>query len=406
MVPYTFTVIAVNALGPGAAATTTGQSAGNPLDVAAPTLTSDSSAAATRAVNIQWAPASANGKGPVTYVVNRTGGSQPETLCHGTQANQCEDDSVTNDGNTYTYSITATNFAGHSACGTGTTMEASATPAAVTNFTATPTGNDGEAKLTFDAPPSYGPQSTLICTVNGGSCGSWSFPTGGQPGATETIEGLPNGQAVTITLHDNNGSQGGNGAGSPDGPSATSPVTSYGPIRQPSITNVAVNGQTVSYTVNVDANGKSATVQVQSAATNSTYTVSAGDSRGFSDTINWSTQDNITVTVSDPGRTTMTATASASTGPAPPPPAQLIVSRGSGPFSATGCSYPCYYIHLQTINFPGTVTCTFNSSLGPDGFVTTTMGANQSKDSPNYFGRSGGWVQATCGSITTRYTWP
>jgi hypothetical protein len=411
---YTFTVIPVNSQGPGTPMTTTGQSAGNPLDVAAPTLTSDSSAAATRAVHITWAAATANGKGPVTYTVTRTGGNAgTQTLCTDTQAAECEDDSVANDGTTYTYTVVAKNFAGHTATGPGATVEASATPGPVTNFTATPTGNDGEAHLTFDAPASYGPQSTVICTINGsGSCGSWSFPTGGQPGVNETIEGLPNGTAVSISLRDNNGSRGGNGAGSADGPTATyGPLTAFGPIRQPSISPPQVSGQAVTYIVSVDPNGKAAVVHVQSARTNTTYSVGGPDSRSFTDTIDWNSPDNISVTVSDSGRASMTATAGAHTGaaPPPPPPAQKVnVWMGADAGKHSDCDTTCNYIHVQTIGFSSSVHCSFNSSDGPGGWEKgETYGPNESKDSYYYFGYGNGWVEVTCGGIPSgHYNWP
>jgi hypothetical protein len=52
------------------------------------------------------------------------------------------------------------------------------------------------------------------------------------------------------------------------------------------------------------------------------------------------------------------------------------------------------------------VTCSFNSQHGSGGFVTQVYGANQSKDSNNWYGWPGEWVTVTCGGVSGTVTWP
>jgi hypothetical protein len=47
----------------------------------------------------------------------------------------------------------------------------------------------------------------------------------------------------------------------------------------------------------------------------------------------------------------------------------------------------------------------FNSQHGNGGFVNTPYGANESKDSYDWFGYPGQWVSATCGGVTGQMTW-
>ncbi|MFB9449197.1 fibronectin type III domain-containing protein [Dactylosporangium vinaceum] len=409
---YTFTVIAVNAKGPGEAATVQGQSAGVPATPAAPAAASANSAdSAARAVTLSWPASDPNGPGPVTYAVTRTGGGT-RTVCTGVTARQCTDDGLANDGTVYTYSLSATNgVAGHtSAASPGTTVEAAATPGAVGRLSATPTGVDGQATLQFDAPASHGATSTVSCTYGGTTCGTWTFPPGGQSGVSETVNGLPNGQNVTVSLQDCNGSRGGNGAGAQCGPTATAGVTTYGPLKNLNI-QTSASGTAVNFTISVDPNGKPATVTVQTSRQTQTFTTGVGAwSWSGSDTMGYSQTDTITVTVADSGRSALTGSKSQAT---PPPPPTVTLSKGArcGGGGGAACaggvcsSASCAYIHVQTANFTGNVTCTFDSQHGPGGFITQTWGPNQSKDSGNWYGYPGEWVRATCGGVTGQMTW-
>jgi hypothetical protein len=409
---YTFTVIAVNSQGPGPAATVEGQSAGTPSSPPAPTFTAtDSADASSRAVVVSWTAQDPNGPGPTTYTVTRTGGGN-KTVCANVSTSSCDDDGLANDGTIYTYAVTAANAVGHtSKPSPGAQMEATATPGPITGLSATATGADGQATVKFDVPASHGASSTVSCQSSAGSCGTWTFPTGGQAGVTETVNGLPNGTASTITLQDCNGSHNGAYAGNPCDTAVSTNVTAYGPIKNLNIATSA-NAQTVNFTVSVDPNGKPATVTVQTSRQSQTFTTGVGAwSWSGSDNVGYSSSDTINVTVSDPGRASVSGAKTQGTPaapPPPPPPPTVTVSKGApcGGACASSCTNPsCAYIHVQTANFSGPVTCVFNSQHGNGGFVDTPYGANQSKDSYDWFGYPGQWVSATCGGVTGQMTW-
>ncbi|GAA2394891.1 fibronectin type III [Catellatospora methionotrophica] len=415
---YTFTVIAVNDKGPGPGTQVRGQSAGAPAAPSAPDFASLTSAdRTTRAVTVSWNAVGPNGPGPTTYTLVRRG-SGTVTVCADVTTTSCPDDGIPNDGTIYTYTVVAANAAaaggpGHtSPPSAGASMEATATPDPITDYTIAATGTDGQAQLSFDVPASHGASSTVTCTWSGGNCGSWSYPVGGQSGVVRTVGGLNNGQNTTVSLQVCNGSSGGAGAGTPCNTAVGRNVTTYGNMNSLTI-NTSVNGTVVNFTVAVNPNGKPATVRVQSRVRDTTFTTGVGaGSWSYSDDVGYSTTDNITVTVSDSGRPTLTQSASATT-PPPPPTVGVSVGAACGPSTGTACagtgtcSGTCYYITVTTANFSGNQTCTFNSSLGSDGFVTMSIGPNQTKQSGNWFGGHGGWATATCGGVTGRRdNWP
>ncbi|GIG57801.1 ATPase AAA [Longispora fulva] len=409
---YVFTVIAVNSQGPGPAATVPGQSAGVPPQPQAPTFTSvDSANSSQRAVTVSWPADDPNGPAPTTYTLTRNGGGS-KTVCAAVTATSCPDDGLTNDGTIYTYAVTAANAVGHtSAPSPGTQMEATATPEPMTGVSVSPTGADGQATLRFDAPASHGATSTVTCTYSGGSCGSWTFSPAGQSGVTRTVNGLPNGQNVALNVQNCNGSHGGTGAGNPcDSPVAVG-VTTYGPMRNLAISTSA-NGTDVNFTVSVDPNGKPATVNVSTSRQNQTFTTGVGGwSWSSTDNMGYSATDTITVTVSDGGRPTLSQSASQAT---PPPPPTVAISKGRacGGGGGSACvgkgqclSTSCAYIHVQTANFGGNVSCSFTSQDGSGGFVTNTYGANESRDSSDWFGFPTHWVTVTCGGVSSTMNW-
>lgn len=411
----TFTVVAVNAQGPGPAATVTGQSAGAPAQPNAPTFTTTNSAdSASRAVRVNWAPVGPNGPGPTIYTVTRTDdGGGDKTVCANVTATSCADDGLANDGTVYSYSLTAANGAAAADPGPHTSpasaavqMEAAATPDPITNASAAPTGSDGQATVRFDAPASHGRSNTVTCRWNGNSCGTWTFPPGGQSGVSQTVSGLPNGQTVRLLLQTCNGSAAETNCNAEVG----ADVTTYGPIRDLNIATSA-NGPVVNFTVSVNPNGKAATVQIQTSRQSQTFTTGVGAwSWSGSDDVGYSGNDTINVTVSDGVRAPVSQSRSQST---PPPPATVSVFKagpcGGGGGAACGggsCAHPsCAYIGVQTANFPGRVTCSFNSDHGPAGFVNESFGANERRQTRNWYGYPGERVYVTCGGVQGSMVW-
>ncbi|MEZ0112321.1 hypothetical protein ABH920_006340 [Catenulispora sp. EB89] len=418
---YTFTVVAVNAQGTGPSVNVTGQSAGIPKTPGAPTLTSvDSADAASRAVSVSWTPVDPNGPSPTTYTVTRTGNGT-KTVCTNVAAAACTDDGLANDGTVYSYTVTAANAdagsgSGHSSPpGPAAQMVATATPDPITGVSATPTGTDGQARLQFDAPASHGASSTVRCTWSGGSCGTWTMPASGQSHVTETVDGLPNGTTVTLNVSDCNGSPGGAYAGNPCDSTVGTDITTYGPLKNLAISTSA-NAQTVNFTVSVDPNGRPATVTVRTSKQTQTFnTGTSGWSWSGSDTMGYSATDTITVTVSDSGRASLNQSAQQSTpAPPPPPPSPTVtVTKGTacGGGGGTACKggsctdKSCAYVHVQTANFGGTVSCSFNSDHGNGGWFLQTYGPNDSHDSINWYGWPGTTVTVTCNGVVGSMRW-
>jgi hypothetical protein len=414
---YTFTVIAVNSQGPGPATTVSGQSAGAPPAPDAPDFTAvDSADANSRAVTVSWNAVDSNGPGPSTYTLTRTGGGADKTVCAAVTATSCDDDGLANNGTVYTYSVTAANAdvsldpAKHtSPASPGTRMTATATPDPITGMSATATGNNGQAEVAFNAPPSHGATSTVTCTYGGGNCGTWTFGTAGQNGVDETINGLPNGDAETISLQDCNGSAGGQDAGTACDTAAHAGVTAYGPMQNLDIT-ASASGQTVNFTVSVDPNGKAATVSVRTSKQTQTFTTGVGRwTWSSSDDMGYGATDTINVTVSDSGRTTLTGSKSVSTAAKP----SVAISRGAlcgygGEPTCVGsgsCSNAqCGYVHIVTTGFTGSYSCDFNSAEGDLG--NQTFSGDVDEDSVFYYGYPGTTFTVTCNGVADSYTWP
>ncbi|MBM7771505.1 hypothetical protein JOD54_001709 [Actinokineospora baliensis] len=409
---YTFTVIAVNAHGPGPAATTTAQSAGTPNRPPAPNLTVVQSTDSKRsAVRVSWAPVSANGPGPVTYAVTRTGGGGDKVVCENVRNLSCADDGIVNDGTVYTYFLTATNSSpgdGHtSPPSPGAEMEASAKPDAFGNsYKAEATGVDGQAKISFDAPASHGRSNTVTCTWGGGtSCGTWDYPVEGKDNLEYTINGLPNGQQVAITLRTCNGSGGNDACNAP----ATEQVTAFGPMKDLVISTTAVEDK-VNYKVTVNPNGKPAQVRIQAdkggGTENFTTQVGVWTHEDTLD-VGYATTVKITVTVTSQGRPTLTEEATQTTGPEPPAPV-VTVTKGAACGTANPCNSAkpdactdasCAFIKVKVENFRGnTVTCSFTAQTAGYTFVNETFTPGEERQTRNFYGSPGTKVTVTCRS--------
>ncbi|OLR89800.1 Ig-like domain-containing protein [Actinokineospora bangkokensis] len=401
---YTFTIVAVNAQGPGPANTGRGQSAGAPAAPGAPTATTSLIAGGSRtAVVLDWAAVGSNGPGPTTYTVNRDG----RAICTDTSATTCADDGVANDGTVYSYTVTAKNSVGHtSPPSPPAQVEASAQPDPVSDIRVTATGRDNTADLYFDVPPSRGKTNTVKCTVNGGgSCGTWTYGRDGAQNAYYAITVPTNGTEYTVTLQNCNGSTGPNACNQ----ATSGAFTTYGNMKDLTV-SASPNGQSVNYSVSVDPNGKPATVRVQSSAgRDESFTTCACGvwSQSFTDNVGYSYTDTITVTVSDAGRPTLTKQAQARTQDPPPPPPSVEVAKGNPcNGNCAGCTdVSCAFIFVTTKNFTGGVTCTFNSDHGNGGFVNQNYGPNEARQSQNYYGYPGERVYVTCGGVQGSALW-
>lgn len=265
----TITIVPLNAKGikenDGPPNSVTGTAAGAPAAPARPRLSSSNVAGGSqKSVTVAWSPVGANGPGPVKYEVSRGG----RVVCAWTTATSCQDAGIANDGTTYTYTVRAKNgeadsqreaTAGGAAYhispqSPGSSIEASAQPAAPVINSITPTGKDGQAKIAFTAGASHGRSNTVTCTV--GRC-SWSGSRSGGSG-TMLVTGLRNGDATRVALKACNGSSNPALACKTGSPRT---VTTYGPLGAVTL-RVWQSGQQLYYRASANPNGKPVTFEI------------------------------------------------------------------------------------------------------------------------------------------------
>lgn len=93
--------------------------------------------------------------------------------------------------------------------------------------------------------------------------------------------------------------------------------------------------------------------------------------------------------------------------PAAGPPS-VTVAKGASAVGQSSCSDDaCAFIQVTTAGFDGAVSCRVADAFhGTEGFVTWTQGPNETKQSPNYYGYPNGWVEISCGDVTSpRFPW-
>ena len=302
-------------------------------------------------------------------------------------------------GTPYSYSVTPTStFMGVSRTGPASsqsyTPKALPSPPEITAVEAT--GQNGTVKITFNAFNSRDGQASTIAVSPGTF--STSVPAGGDSGVTGTVTGLTNGQAYNLTL----------AARTTMGTANSSPsasVTPYGPIPKPSVTMNKIAAKTMSVSVSADGNGRQISVRVWTDGSGGTkeWSFSTVGSQNWSSgnyDVDWSQTQSAHVTVSDTAGRTPPGQADSNqvqADPPPPPPVSVAISKGAPAQGQPRCSSSaCYFITVQTSQFLSTVNCAATSSVGNGGFVGWQQGPNETKQSPNYFGHSPGWVEVTC----------
>ena len=422
---YTFTVTPVNDKGAGSPTTVVGMGAGKPDAPAKPTFDLQDRPGNRKAVVVKWGPVDPNGPSPVQYqVVRQDRAGSP--ICAWQTATSCADD-LPLDGATYTYTVQARNAEETSPREAGTpsfhlspvsqpgTVESASTPDAMSIGSYVATGNNQEVRVAFTTGASHGASNRVECTVNGATCAGspWTYPVTGASDTKTLATSVPNGSTATIQVRACNGSSGSTQTGATCSAWVSKQTTPYGPIGTPSI-SVSPSNDYINGTASWNANGKPVDVVITRNGSPIWSTNGTGSgSHSFSDHIGWSSTGNYVVTVSDtalwPGQTSARASknanASATTPPIPP---TVTVSKGGSAVGQPGCTDPsCAYIVATTANFPGTVTCSVSATdHGTAGYITWTQGGTATKQSPDYFGWPNGWVEVTCGGVTSpRFYW-
>lgn len=251
----TFTIKASNSAGWGPGVTVSGQSAGKPATPAAPTVTGTQVAGgAEQAFAVSWKAVSPNGPGPTTYTVTRSGGGRTETVCSSVTKTSCTGAAVTNDGTTYSFTVTASNTVTSSSASAAQDIVAAGPPGDFTKVSAEATGQSRKVLLTFTSPPARDSGLTITCRVDDTSCGTWTTGTAPEQ-ISETITVAENGTTPTITLVAKNRTD-------QTSTATVQPDTVYGPPSDAAISDFSGDGPYASFTVSADGQGKQAKVAI------------------------------------------------------------------------------------------------------------------------------------------------
>ena len=266
----------------------------------------------------------ANGPGPVRYTVLKNNSPMPQ--CTNITTRGCDSTNLSYDGQTYSYSVVATNDNGKgvsSAQGPATQWRATGKPASWGAWSVVPTGNNNQARASFNVPPSRGAESLVRIYVDGTKVQQVAAT-----GKTDQLFDVPNNLTshsvmLEVCNEELECSQ-----------SAAQPVQTYGPLVTAHIHSITptIDVTRISWTIEVDSNGDEATLTVTSdRGRNETFTVPVGVSTVTTQAVQLDYQqtENVTVTLSDgaPARGPVSATNSATTEP-PPPPTVVPSARG------------------------------------------------------------------------------
>lgn len=257
--PYTFTVIAHNAVGtsPTSAPSNPAYAHGVPVAPAPPTAAGQVSPDQTStSVVVSWAAVGdCNDAQPcASYVIKELKNGSPVATAttsggsSGTGTLTANFGPITNDGSSYTYTLEAVNREGQTSPASGPSsppVPAVGAPGQVTDLTSTP-GNT-QITVAFTLPPSHASTiSEVRYTVSGGSApmsGAWSSPGGSGQQVTETITGLVNGTTYSVTVSACNEA----GKCGPDSNAVSGPSTDpYGPPQPPTV-SATPSGDTIVY---------------------------------------------------------------------------------------------------------------------------------------------------------------
>jgi len=306
-------------------------------------------------------------------------------------------------GQSYTFSVTATNKAGEGPPGSSPAAVPAALPATPSGFTATPAdtgGAGGAATLAFTAPADNGDSiDRFEASTNGG--GSWAALTGGsgaQPGSpvSLTLGGLNNGTDYSVLVHACNAV----GCGSPSSPAAVNP---FGRPGTPSV-NAGVNGTTITWSWGAP-NGNGRPIQNYKLwLDGSPLDFGYGTQTSYSRSFGYSEGHTLTVSaVNTGGSESAQGSAGATT---VGPPQSVSLSKGPSGYWSDCYTSPCSRLHVQTsgISGPLNVQCQTthqaNGSVGPWGtYYSYTTSSNPSEQC--YFGYPGYEVRVVVNGVVS-----
>ena len=330
---YTFTLAAINAAGTGSPSTASNSV--TPATVpGAPTAVSGTSYANSTSVVTWTAPASTGGASITGYTVTATDSTTP---ANGGQAcvsatSPCTMTGLTN-GDSYTFTVTATNSAG---TGASSTPSAAAVPATVPGSPTVTGVTAGNASVivTWTAPASNG--GAAITGYTATASGNQTCTTSGA--LTCTISGLTNGNNYAVTVTATNPS--GTGLPSASSPAFT-PIAPSGAPTGVSATSNANAKSVVTWTAPVSNGGSTITGYTVTSSPGG-FTCTASGARATSCTVTGLTNGTaytFTVTATNGAGTSAPSLPSASATPAAVPGAPTGVTATSNQNSVSTVSW-------------------------------------------------------------------
>jgi hypothetical protein len=360
--PYTFNILAVNELGPGPSVSSSPVYAyGTPATPSAPTATGEVSLdQSTTTATVSWPAVSlCNDAQPcASYVVTEyKGGSVVSTT---TSATTCGADlcasfgQLANDSGSYTYAVQDVNSENVKSA-----ISSQSSAVVAVGHPGTPTGlsdttGNQSMTVTFTIPAANGSGFYVeYASTPASVSGSWSDPGAAGTTATETINGLTNGDTYNLVLTACNDSE----CGTPSAPAPS--VVPYGPPDTPqAYASESGSGNTDTLTFGWSGGGDNGRpLDHYNVCINGTCSSqSAPGSTSVSANCGTGAQTITVFYVDTAGQTSSQASASASPAGCPPPPTIVIgwptgQSSGSGLITMTLNNFPVgstqqFYCHF------------------------------------------------------------
>ena len=381
------------------------QSAGTPPAVGQPVLSPRGPGAAqsSEALKISWEAASPNGPALTTYTVyRRVGGGAWAQRATTSPDTRTYTDTIPYDGQTYTYVVTATNGAGNESPKSNTASFRSVAPPVEPNApnVSTPSSNKGASVRVYLKDSRGSGYTRLEWQSNDGPSGFVACGCAEDATKSFDVTGLGTSQQrLRVRAY--------NGVSWSPWSSYSNSYQPYGDTKTPSNLRSSRSGDNITWTWGLPTNGRPIDkVEIDGAAngafggskTSHTITnqapgtyklrVRAHSAAGWSD---WTAFDSASI-------------------PQPTPTVKVHkgTSCGTKPCVGTGsCSTSsCAWVAVKTADFGGSVTCSFKADgKSVSGWRSGSWGANDDKDSSNFWGYPGSTITATCGGVSDSMTW-
>jgi hypothetical protein len=350
---YTFSVTATNGVGQGPGSQTnsvtpTSSIPGMATSVVARAQTNGS-------IIVSWNKANGQGMNIANYTVNGQSSSgtalAPVQVTGGFASTLGAAEGIVL-GDSYTFTVTATNVAGGSSPPSAPTpaVTAHTAPTPVASLTASP--GDGKVTLSWVCDPSAvscsngSPVTSFNVSVSPAGAAISPVPAVATTSSySDPVGGLTNGTGYTFTV------QACNAVGCTS--ASTAPTVPFGAPGQPSVSG-SVNGTTISWSWNVPS-GNGAAVTSFNISVNGSL-VAQGLQTSYSSAYGYSATETLSVVaVNAGGAQSPPGTNAQTTGPPPPPPPTISISQGGQvPSTSTACmgSPNCYWIDVSFSGFP------------------------------------------------------